>query len=114
MRGKAGFILGAAVGYVLGTRAGRARYEQIKRGANAVWETPLVQQGVASAKASAGDALDVAKSAALNLAKTVFDAATQQQGKPQPGSARPAPPARRTAVVQSGGTAEDPAEEKTE
>ena len=26
-----GFVAGAAVGYVLGTRAGRARYDQIKR-----------------------------------------------------------------------------------
>ena len=30
MRGKAGLVIGLAIGYVLGTRAGRERYEQIK------------------------------------------------------------------------------------
>ncbi len=78
MRGKVGFVLGAALGYVLGTRAGRARYEQIKRGANAVWETPLVQQRVSAVKSSLEDGVDVAKSAAAHLMKSAFAAATQQ------------------------------------
>lgn len=46
MKGKVAFVLGAAVGYVLGTRAGRERYEQIKRGARRVWQTAPVQRGV--------------------------------------------------------------------
>ena len=29
MRGKVGLVIGLGVGYVLGTRAGRERYEQI-------------------------------------------------------------------------------------
>ena len=37
MRGKAGLVVGLAVGYVLGTRAGRERYEQIKAAALKVW-----------------------------------------------------------------------------
>lgn len=77
MKGKIAFVLGAAAGYVLGTRAGRARYEQIKRGATAVWETPVVQQGVQSVKDVAGDGLDSVKHAAFGVAKTVFTAATQ-------------------------------------
>lgn len=80
MRGKVGFVLGAALGYVLGTRAGRARYEQIKRGAIAVWETPLVQQGVTSVKASVGDRVQDVKSAASRAAKSAFVAATQPRG----------------------------------
>ncbi|MEI2827709.1 MAG: hypothetical protein V9F04_15930 [Dermatophilaceae bacterium] len=38
-----GFVAGAAVGYVLGTRAGRARYEQIKQGAHRLWTSDPVQ-----------------------------------------------------------------------
>lgn len=81
MKGKVGFVLGAALGYVLGTRAGRARYEQIKRGASAVWETPLVQQGVSAVKSQVGDGLDSVKAAAANAVKAAFDAATQPKGQ---------------------------------
>ncbi|WP_025156184.1 hypothetical protein [Leifsonia aquatica] len=46
MRGKILFVTGAAVGYVLGTRAGRKRYEQMKSAATKVWESPGVQKQV--------------------------------------------------------------------
>ncbi len=47
MRGKAGIILGLAVGYVLGSRAGRKRYDQIEAQWNKVWNLPAVQKQVA-------------------------------------------------------------------
>jgi hypothetical protein len=34
-----GVILGAAIGYILGARAGRERYEQISRVARRAWES---------------------------------------------------------------------------
>ncbi|WP_223693326.1 YtxH domain-containing protein [Leifsonia poae] len=46
MRGKILFVAGAAVGYVLGARAGRKRYEQIKSTATKVWESPGIQKQV--------------------------------------------------------------------
>lgn len=46
MRGKLLFVAGAAVGYVLGTRAGRKRYDQMKAAATKVWESPSVQRQV--------------------------------------------------------------------
>ena len=46
MRGKLLFVTGAAVGYVLGTRAGRKRYDQMKSAAIKVWESPGVQKQV--------------------------------------------------------------------
>jgi hypothetical protein len=46
MRGKLLFVAGAAVGYVLGTRAGRKRYDQMKAAATKVWESPSVQKQV--------------------------------------------------------------------
>jgi len=46
MRGKILFVTGLAVGYVLGTRAGRERYEQLKRAAQGFWNDPRVQRRV--------------------------------------------------------------------
>lgn len=46
MRGKLLFIAGAGVGYVLGARAGRKRYEQIKASAAKLWESPGIQKQV--------------------------------------------------------------------
>jgi hypothetical protein len=48
MRGKILFVAGAAAGYVLGARAGRKRYEQIKSAATKVWESPGIQKQVDS------------------------------------------------------------------
>lgn len=54
MRYRMPFVMGLAVGYVLGSRAGRERYEQIKRTAQRVADNPRVQEaaGVVGAKAA--------------------------------------------------------------
>ena len=54
MRGKLMFISGLAAGFVLGTRAGREKYEEIRANAKKVWEHPTVQEaaGVAQAQAN--------------------------------------------------------------
>ncbi|KAB1657290.1 hypothetical protein F8O01_08580 [Pseudoclavibacter chungangensis] len=44
------FLLGAATGYVLGSRAGRRRYEQVKSAAGAVWRSAPVQACVDAAQ----------------------------------------------------------------
>jgi hypothetical protein len=46
MRGKLLFITGGLVGYVLGARAGRKRYEQIASAASDLWNRPPVQRRV--------------------------------------------------------------------
>jgi len=46
MRGKILFAAGLAVGYVLGTRAGRERYDELKRAATSFWNDPRVQKRV--------------------------------------------------------------------
>lgn len=51
MKGKILFVAGLGTGYVLGTRAGRARYEQLTRVARSVWNSAPVQ--TVSAKAGA-------------------------------------------------------------
>jgi hypothetical protein len=51
------FLLGAGVGYVLGTRAGRERYEQISRVYRRVADHPSVQGAAGVARAKAGEAV---------------------------------------------------------
>lgn len=46
MKGKLAFVLGAGVGYVLGTRAGRTQFEKIKGWASDAWHDPRVQSTV--------------------------------------------------------------------
>ena len=46
MRTKAVFLLGGALGYVLGTRAGREQFEKIRGTAQSVWQNPKVQDTV--------------------------------------------------------------------
>ena len=48
--GKLTFIAGMAAGYVLGSRAGRQRYEQIRRTSGKVWNSGPVQKQVFNAK----------------------------------------------------------------
>ncbi|MFF5478150.1 YtxH domain-containing protein [Streptomyces sp. NPDC012935] len=43
MRYRLTFVIGIAVGYVLGTRAGRERYEQLKKSARQVAQNPAVR-----------------------------------------------------------------------
>lgn len=54
MRYKATFVIGFATGYTLGARAGRERYEQIRRTMRGLSENPAVQSaaGVLQAQAS--------------------------------------------------------------
>jgi outer membrane lipoprotein SlyB len=52
---KLSLLVGAAVGYVLGARAGRARYETIARMARAVAGSPQVQSGAQIAQHEATD-----------------------------------------------------------
>ncbi|WP_426187525.1 hypothetical protein [Microbacterium sp. TWP3-1-2b2] len=55
MKGKIGLVVGLGVGYVLGTRAGRERYEQIKTQWLKVWNLDPVQDQVTKLTAFAGD-----------------------------------------------------------
>jgi len=70
MKGKIGIVVGLAAGYVLGSRAGRERYEQIKAGYLKLWNTPVVQKQVAKAK-------ELGTSAALALPSALWDGAVK-------------------------------------
>lgn len=51
------FLLGTGVGYVLGARAGRERYEQLARAYRRVADNPSVQAAAGVARAKAGEAV---------------------------------------------------------
>lgn len=70
MKGKVGLVIGLAAGYVLGSRAGRERYEQIKAQALKIWNLEPVQEQVGKAK-------EFAKSSAMALPSTLWDSAVK-------------------------------------
>ncbi len=80
MKGKIGLVVGLGVGYVLGTRAGRERYEQIKTQWLKVWHTDPVQNQVIKAKAFAGAKASAVPGAIWNgvvkVAKAAGDGST--------------------------------------
>jgi hypothetical protein len=70
MRYRITFLAGFAAGYVAGARAGRERYEQIKRLSQRAAESPPVRQ-----------AADVVGTKATEFAKTTKDRATAKMPK---------------------------------
>lgn len=61
MRYRVVFVIGLAVGYVLGSRAGRERYEQIKRLAQRIADNPKVQEAAGLVGARASQVVTVAR-----------------------------------------------------
>jgi SLT domain-containing protein len=70
---KLGMLAAGAVGYVLGARAGRERYDQIVNQARRFWTNPQVQR-------AASQAQDVAKDAAPVVVDKVGDVAKHAAG----------------------------------
>jgi hypothetical protein len=73
MKGKITLLVGGAVGYVLGTRAGRQRYEQIKSQARSVWASPKVQKKATQAQDYARQKAPVVKEKAAGAAAAAKD-----------------------------------------
>ena len=89
MKGKILLVVGIGVGYVLGARAGRERYEDIKRMAGKFWNDPRVQRQFDDAEGFVKDKTPEVVSALASGAKKV---ATQVSGrKPSKSSARTTP-----------------------
>lgn len=52
------FVIGAAAGYVFGTKAGRRRYEQIKNGYQAMVNSPATKAAVQAGRKAIANKLD--------------------------------------------------------
>ncbi|QMU96488.1 hypothetical protein FVO59_04150 [Microbacterium esteraromaticum] len=70
MKGKIGLVIGLGAGYVLGSRAGRERYEQIKTQWLKVWNLDPVQEQVSRVQ-------DFAKSQAAAVPGAVWTGAVK-------------------------------------
>lgn len=91
MRGKFLFFLGLGLGYVLGTRAGRRRYEQIKAAAQNIWESEPIQWSVHQAQDAVGDVADDVLTAAKRVIHQVTGDKPAPKRTARAGTTRTAP-----------------------
>ncbi len=75
MRYKVTFVVGLALGYVLGTRAGRERYEQLRKSARQIAQNPAVR-----------NAAETAGQTGREFAGKAFTAVSQKVGDAVPDS----------------------------
>lgn len=52
------FVIGAAAGYVFGTRAGRQRFEQLKKGYETAINSPVTRAAVSTTRKALANKLD--------------------------------------------------------
>jgi hypothetical protein len=91
VRGKILLVLGLGIGYVLGTRDGRARYNQMKSAALKVWNDPRVQEQVnAATEFVKENAPEVASAVTENVKKIAQRVEAARSGKAPAKSATPA------------------------
>ncbi|WP_200829189.1 hypothetical protein [Arcanobacterium ihumii] len=68
----------AGIGYVLGARAGRERYEQIKLQASKLWNSGTVQSGREKARETASQTFQQATDVATEKAKSAVHFASEK------------------------------------
>lgn len=73
MTGKLSLALGFAAGYVLGSKAGRERYEQLVAAARELWSNPTVQSTAGVLQAQANDLVTKAKQTVRHEKDTTAD-----------------------------------------
>ncbi|WP_285114655.1 hypothetical protein [Leifsonia sp. fls2-241-R2A-40a] len=90
MRGKLLFVAGAAVGFVLGARAGRERYEQIKATAVKAWQSPSVQKQVHAVEDFVAEKVgEFPETAYITVKKAVVQANRRRRESRAPYPSRP-------------------------
>ncbi|MGB3827173.1 MAG: YtxH domain-containing protein [Ornithinimicrobium sp.] len=94
-------LAGVAIGYILGAKAGRERYEQLADQASKVWSDPRVQTKVDEVKEQAPHVAAAVGDKAKSAASQAKSKATGHESADQDGSYE-----NETGSVSSDGTAE--------
>ncbi|EAR26213.1 hypothetical protein A20C1_10039 [marine actinobacterium PHSC20C1] len=103
MKGKILLVVGLGIGYVLGTRAGREKYEKIKATANKLWNDPRIAEQRHNAEDFVKDkAPDVAEFLADGAKKVVKQVASNKSS-----------PAKSTKSTTTSSSAKKPAAKKS-
>jgi len=89
---KIGFLAGVGLGYVLGAKAGRRRYEQIKARADKVWQSPTVQHKVSDATQVVKDKAPELQHKVTGVAKDASSAVMAKVSGGHGSDSRPAGP----------------------
>jgi oxygen-dependent protoporphyrinogen oxidase len=112
MRGKLLFVSGLAVGYVLGARAGRKRYDQMRSTAAKVWESPGLQKQVHQVEDFVAEALGDVPGVLIDGAKRVvtqLSGGRRQAASRTATTTRPAPKSAKPAAKPAAKSAAKPA-----
>jgi hypothetical protein len=87
MRGKLMFGAGVGLGYLLGTRAGRERFDQIAGKAKQFWESDTVQEAAGAVQAKAGRLYEGGKHMVSDQAHRMLDKNSHRRRPHPPESA---------------------------
>jgi hypothetical protein len=102
MRGKILFMVGLGVGYVLGTRAGREKYDELVARVQKVWNDPRVQKQANNVGEFVKDkAPDVADFVVTNVKKATTRNRTTAATPAAKTAAKPATRARASTTPRS-------------
>ena len=111
MRGKILFITGGMIGYVLGARAGRKRYDQIVAAATELWNAKPVQRRVTEVRDFAleavGDVPSQLFEASKKAGKKVYTAVQDKSERSKAGRGAASTSAARTAAAEKVAKAEE-------
>lgn len=91
MRGRLGMFVGFGAGYVLGAKAGRERYEQLRRLYENIQASPAVQQATSAARDAVGTGLDQARDLASDGIEKVKEKRSGTDGRSSGLSVAPPP-----------------------
>lgn len=99
MKGKILLVVGLGIGYVLGTRAGREKYDQMKAAVDKFWADPRVKKQVDTAQEFVKDkAPEVAEFVADGAKKVVSQLSGSKPPASKPAARKPASSASKTST----------------
>ncbi|MCU1580212.1 MAG: YtxH protein [Rhodoglobus sp.] len=101
MKGKILLVVGVGIGYVLGTRAGREKYDKMKAAVEKLWNDPRVQKQVDNAQDFVKDkAPDVAEFLADGAKKVVSQVSGSKAPAKKPAARSTAKPASKSTTAK--------------